>query len=115
MDTVENYDLSALREQLMALLGDDAKHYPKQIEQQFPRILSQIVTQWGKVELDNYFSELMVPARAGRHGFPHEVAMEIFHLANLHSALNLSPTPSGTGWAGIDDPERFKKALSREG
>lgn len=113
MDRAEDYDLSALRAQLMARLGDDAKHYPKQIEAQFPRILSLIVEQWGKAELDAYFNELMLPARSDRKGFPPDVAMEVFHLASLHSALNLSATQSGTGWAIVDDPERFKKAQGR--
>lgn len=115
METSENYDVPALRAQLTALLGSDVKYYPAQIEQKFPRILARVVEQWGKAELDAYLSELMVPARAGRQGFPHDVAMEIFHLSNLHSALKLSPEhTSGTGWAGIDDPERYRKALSRE-
>lgn len=114
METSENYDVPALRAQLTALLGSEVKYYPTQIERQFPRILVQIVTQWGKPELDAYLSELMVPARAGRHGFPHDVAMEVFHLSNLHSGLRLTQKDSGTGWAGIDDPERYKKALSRE-
>ena len=114
MDTSENIDVSELRTKLTNLLGGDKKYYPTEIEQQFPRILVQIVAQWGKPELDAYLNELMLPTRAGRHGFPSAIAMEIFHLFNLHSALHLSPENSGTGWSGVDDPERFKKALKRD-
>ena len=114
MDNSENIDVSELRTKLTALLGADKKYYPTQIEQQFPRILVQIVAQWGKPELDAYLNELMLPARSGRRGFPAPIAMEIFHLFNLHSALNLSPESSGTGWSGVDDPEQFKKALKRD-
>lgn len=114
MENSENTDVSELRAKLMAFLGDDQKYYPTQIEERFPRILVQIVAQWGKPELDDYLNELMLPKRPGRQGFPPAIAMEIFHLVNLHSALNLSPQNSGTGWSGVEDPEQFKKALLRE-
>ena len=114
MDTAPDYDVLELRATLTAFLGADIKYYPTQIEQQFPRILSQIVEQWGKPGLDAYLSELMLPERPGRQGFPSAIAMEIFHLANLHSTLTPSQAPSGTGWSGVDDPERYKKALSQD-
>ncbi|HXE39809.1 MAG TPA: hypothetical protein VN639_15195 [Azonexus sp.] len=114
MENSENTDVSELRAKLMALLGEDKKYYPTQIEERFPRILVQIVAQWGKPELDGYLNELMLPNRPGRQGFPPAIAMEIFHLVNLHSALNLTPQNSGTGWSGVDNPEQFKKALQRE-
>lgn len=113
MDTSNDINVSELRTRLMALLGADQKYYPTQIEQQFPRIFGQIVALWGKSALDVYLNELMLPARSGRQGFPAAIAMEIFHLFNLHSALNLSEKHSGTGWSGVEDPERFKKALAR--
>lgn len=113
MDTSNNINVSELRTRLADLLGADQKYYPAQIEQQFPHILAQIVALWGKPALDAYLNELMLPARSGRQGFPAAIAMEIFHLFNLHSAFNLSEKHSGTGWSGVEDPERFKKALAR--
>lgn len=114
MDNSENIEVSELRARLTALLGEDKKYYPTQIEERFPRILVQIVAQWGKPELDAYLNELMLPNRPGRQGFPPAIAMEIFHLVNVHSGLNLSVRSSGTGWSGVEDPEQFKKALKRE-
>ena len=114
MDNPENTDIAELRAKLTALLGEDRKYYPTQIEERFPRILVQIVAQWGKPSLDAYLNELMLPNRPGRQGFPPAIAMEIFHLVNVHSALNLSTQNAGTGWSGVADPERFKKALLRE-
>ena len=114
MDQPEDYNVVALRGQLTAHLGADAGRYPKRIEEQFPRILAKIVEQWGNASLDRYLDELMLPSRPGRQGFPPDIAMEIFHLANIHSSLQLSAKPSGTGWSGIEDPEQFKKALSKD-
>lgn len=115
MDQPENYDVSVLRAQLTAHLGADAGYYPKRIEAQYPRILAKIVELWGSATLDDYLNELMLPSRPGRQGFPPDIAMEIFHLVNIHSSLQLSAKPTGTGWSGIEDPEQFKKALSKDG
>lgn len=114
MGNSDNIDVSELRAKLTAILGEDRKYYPEQIEQRFPRILVQIVAQWGKPELDAYLNELMLPDRPGRQGFPPAIAMEIFHLVNVHSALQLSVVNSGTGWSGVHDPESFKKALKKD-
>jgi hypothetical protein len=114
MDTSGNYDIPALRTQMTALL-DDGESYPVQLELQFPRILVQVIAQWGKPELDAYLNELMLPARADRQGFPEAIAIEIFHLANVHARLNLSQAQTAAGWSGVDDPERDKKSLNREG
>jgi hypothetical protein len=107
-------DLPALREQLLCQLGGDATHYPKKLEERFPRILRKVVELWGRPELDAYFNELMVSERHDRQGFPADVAMEIFQLSNVHAGLHLSDTASGTGWAGIQDAEVFRKALKKE-
>lgn len=107
-------DIAAWREQLRALLGSDAAHYPGRIEATFPRILGKIVNLWGKADLDAYLDSLMVSDRPNRQGFPADVAMEIFHLSNIHAGLRLSETASGTGWAGIQDAEIYRKALKKD-
>ncbi|MCG2577129.1 hypothetical protein LZ012_08970 [Dechloromonas sp. XY25] len=107
-------EIAAWREQLMGLLGSDAQHYPKRIEATFPRILGKIVSLWGKPDLDAYLDGLMVSDRPGRQGFPGDVAMEIFHLSTIHAGLHLSDEATGTGWAGIQDPELYRKALKKE-
>lgn len=107
-------ELPALRAQLLQLLGEDAAAYPARLEASFPRILKKIVELWGRAELDAYLDELMVSERPGRHGFPADVAMEIFRLSNAHARLHLSDGSSGTGWAGIQDPDLFRKALDKD-
>jgi hypothetical protein len=114
MDQSQPEDVTALHEQLLCLLGGDATHYPTKLEERFPRIIAKIVELWGRPELDAYFNGLMVSERHDRQGFPGDVAMEIFQLSNVHAGLHLSDTVSGTGWAGVQDAEMFRKALKRE-
>lgn len=111
----ENFDIPALRAKLLELLGSDSRIYPVLIEQQFPRILDMVVSQWGKAGLDTYLENLMVTKRPDRKGFSHEVALEIFRLATVHGALGLSPKDSlGTAWDWIDDPELFKREFTNK-
>lgn len=114
MDQSQPEDVAVLHERLLRLLGGDATHYPSRLEERFPRILGKIIELWGKSELDAYFNELMVSERHDRQGFPGDVAMEIFQLSNVHAGLHLSDTASGTGWAGVQDAEVFRKALKKE-
>lgn len=115
MDTPESYDVEKLKEQLLALLGEEHAHlYPVQVEQMFPRILDKIVTYWGKPGLDAYLDQLMVTDRPGRQGFPGAVAMEIFRLSTVHGSLGLSRVQQGTGWSGVEDAELYRKAIKKE-
>ena len=116
MEAPEHYDIPALRSRLISLLGRDADCYPAHLEQQFPRILANIVELWGKSGLDSFLAELMVTTRSGRQGFPPEVLTEIFKLSNVHAALGLTPDKSiGTGWNWIEDPELFKREFGKDG
>ena len=115
MDQPLPEEIPVLRERLLGLLAGNEKSYPKHLEARFPRILKQVVELWGRPEADAYFNELMVSDRHDRQGFPSDVAMEIFQLSTVHAALHLSDQASGTGWAGIQDPEQFRKALTRDG
>jgi hypothetical protein len=109
MDEQQDFDIPALKAKLLDYLGPDAGIYPVLLEQQFPRILEKIVALWGKAGLDAFLADLMVTQRPGRQGFPHDVALEIFRLASLHSALGVTPNNSlGTAWGWIEDPELFK-------
>ena len=109
MDDEEDFDIPALKGKLLELLGPESGIYPVLIEQRFPRILARVVALWGKAGLDAYLTDLMVTDRPGRAGFPHDVALEIFHLATAHGALRLTPNDSpGTAWDWVDDPNLFK-------
>ena len=106
----EDFDIPALKAKLLASLGPESGIYPVLVEQQFPHILARVAELWGKAGLDAYLADLMVTSRPGRQGFPHDVALEIFRLATVHSALGLSPNHSpGPAWDWVDDPELFKR------
>lgn len=111
----EEYDVARLRATLLAHLGQSkADYYPNQLERVFPHILSRVVASWGQSGLDAYLNELMVPEHLERRGFPSEVAIEILQLAAVHGALGLSKSPEGTGWAGVEDADLYRKALKKE-
>ena len=114
MDEQENFDIPALKAQLLERLGSHADIYPAHLEQNFPRILAKIVALWGTPVLDDFLSGLMVSDRPGRQGFPPDAAMEIFRLSMLHSSLGFTPqVSSGTGWSGIEDAELNKHGVTK--
>lgn len=102
-----------LRSRLLDHLSGDESLYPVRLEQQFPRILERVVDLWGTSDLDYYLESLMISDRPDRQGFQPDVAMEIFRLSVAHGALGLTSKISGTGWAGIDDGELFRKSVKR--
>jgi len=115
VENAPEYDIPALRAALLAHLGEHASVYPKALEAKFPRILARIVEDWGKPDLDAYLESLMVSDRAGRQGFPADVAMEVFSLSTLYGSLGLAPKKvAGVGWAGIEDAEFFKHHVTRD-
>ena len=110
----QSYDIPALKARFLELLGEHADAYPVAIEQRFPRILDKIVGLWGKPELEGVFDELMVSTRPGRQGFPADVAMELFRLSALYGKLGLTAKKTqGTGWAGVDDAELYKREFTK--
>ncbi|WP_157314218.1 ankyrin repeat domain-containing protein [Chitinibacter sp. GC72] len=70
---------------VVALLGNDGDFYPHHLEQQYPRILEQVVALWGSEQLEPFISELAVDERGTRQGFPPAVASELFTLYQLHT------------------------------
>ncbi len=104
-DSVEH-----LRASLLARLGDGHAHfYPREVESHFPRILERVVDLWNSPELDYYFEGLMTTTRHDRQGFPEAVALELFHLANLHGSFHLSDAARASPWDIELDPDLFKK------
>lgn len=76
-----------MNEQLLQLLDGQVDQYPHALDQQFPRIVNNIIALWGKPELEAYFSELLMDSREGtRQGFPPEVASDIFNLSMIHAS-----------------------------
>lgn len=106
------YDIRALRKRLMGALtadGDRSELYPYEVEKHFPRILARIVELWKTPDLDPYFEGLLTTTRHDRQGFPEPVALEIFHLSNLHASYRLSVLTRVSPWDWTPDALAFKK------
>ncbi|MDI6748030.1 MAG: ankyrin repeat domain-containing protein [Rhodocyclaceae bacterium] len=69
-----------MKHPLFESLGDS---YPSHLEKQYDRVLTRIEKLWGKPEVSDYFSELLMDTRGGRKGFPNEVMKEIMMLREL--------------------------------
>ncbi len=121
MDTRDAFDISSLREKMLAHLGDKSDAYPRQIEQRFPRILAKLVGLWGKPEGTAYLNGLMFSDdRPNREGFPVDVASELLKLSMIHGALQTQTPKSASsqaGWSdgdlGADVDDSFSRRSSR--
>lgn len=71
---------------LMHLLEQRTEFYPHTLESDYPALLDRMQLLWGTPEFDTYTGELMLSNRSGRQGFPIQVAMELFHLTELHKS-----------------------------
>ena len=87
-----------MNEKLAALLGGHADRYPHKLEAGFPHVTDRIVALWGSPELRPFMDALMLADRPGRHGFPPDVATEIFRLANILDELDQKPAITKAGW-----------------
>lgn len=58
--------------------------YPRQLEEQYDRILTKLEALWDTPEIHDYFSDLLIDKRGGRKGFPKEVLNEIIALREFH-------------------------------
>jgi hypothetical protein len=114
-DSSSNFDVPALRAQFLALLGEHAALYPQNVEKNFPRILAKLTENWGSSGLGTYLDSLVFNDREKRHGFPAEVATELFRLSNLHQTLNPTLPVSGTAWETTDDVELDERKRQSKG
>ena len=84
-------------------------HTASELEIQFPRVLINISSQWGREELTPYMGQLLFDKRGGRHGFPEAVLSDILFLNSLHAELLQLPRKPDQHslW---NDPEYSKAA-----
>ncbi len=69
----------------------DSEHrekYPHQLVARYPHVARRMELLWGDAEaMADYLTDLMIPVRPNRKGFPHEVAAEIMALSLLYDKL----------------------------
>jgi ankyrin repeat protein len=76
-----------MNEKLAGYMKGFENKYPHSLEARYGRVLEKIVELWGTPAIDGYFSELMLPDRIDRQGFPPEVASEIFELSVAYDEI----------------------------
>jgi hypothetical protein len=106
------FDMPALRQRMLEILGKDRELYPFGLESKFPHVFANIVHLWGSPEMEPYFQSLMVADRPGRQGFPADAALEILRLSLAHGTLNPAAEADKYAWASASDQE-FKDFLDR--
>jgi len=74
---------------LAFLLDSDYRSkYPHQLVARFPHVARKIEAMWGDAGATaDYFTELMIPSRPNRQGFPPEVAAEIMSLSIAYDRI----------------------------
>ncbi len=74
---------------LAFLLDSDFRNkYPHQLVARFPHVARKIEAMWGDAGATaDYFTELMIPSRPNRQGFPPEVAAEIMSLSIAYDRI----------------------------
>ncbi len=72
------------------------------IEEQFPRLVPEILAFWGTPSCFDKLQNLLVDTRGGRHGFPADV------YSDLSMLLNIAPRPKGPYdiWTDALDADR---------
>jgi hypothetical protein len=95
-----------MNERLMRLMGHRKELHPVQLERGFPHILEKLMGLWGTSEFDALAGELLLNNRTDRTGFPPDVAVELFHLANLHKEqMKLLPHDKTDIWGHLSEDE----------
>lgn len=98
-------------QQILTLLNGDESCYPRALEQQFPRVLKNIVASWDTPNMENYLYELLIDTRNGtRQGFPPEVASDIFNLQKAYRAQHMRMNEIADVWGDIPEQKRIELA-----
>jgi ankyrin repeat protein len=95
--------------------------YPHQLVARYPHIAQQIELLWSNADaVADYFSDLMIPRRPNRQGFPPDVAAEIMSLSMAFDRIGSlvfaddapSPTTSSISYRWDNETESDEKAAA---
>jgi ankyrin repeat protein len=76
-----------MHEKIARYFEGKEQFYPAALEAKYQRIFNRIMELWESLELEEYFSELMVDKRGGRQGFPPDVLNDILTLSRIHGRI----------------------------
>ena len=89
-----------VNEKLMKhLLGFEDK-YPHRLEAEFARIVEIIADLWDTPGITRYLAEILIDTRGERHGFPDDIAREIFLLSVVYDEIHNKRCVETNGWDG---------------
>ena len=96
-------------ERVLTLLDGDESKYPHALEQQYARILENLVLLWNSPRIEGYFFELMVDTRNGsRHGFPKDVAHDIMAMQTAYHNKHQDADYHENPWDTIPEEKRVE-------
>jgi ankyrin repeat protein len=105
-----------MNEKLLHMLNGRTDLYPKNLEQQFQRVLNRIIELWYSPAIDDYFTALLIDSRGGRQGFPLEVVSELFVLSSFNAKLRSQEQQRITASNPWENVEHSKKtAIAQQG
>lgn len=79
------WNMTYLETELWQLLEGYEERFPHNLLRDFPHVIQGLESRWEDEEaMDAYFTDLLVPNRPNRKGFPPEVAAEIFALSMVY-------------------------------
>ena len=103
-------------EKILRMLEGRKDLYPKNLEQQFLRVLNRIVDLWQSPEIDAYFTDLLIDSRGNRQGFPPEIVSELFILSQFSSSLRSREQQLNSAYNPWEEVEYSKRtAIMQEG
>ncbi len=97
---------------LSFLLSDEHREvYPRELVARFPHVARRLEELWNDADaLADCFSDLMVPRRPNRQGFPAEVASEIFALSMAYDRIGpIRPGLPNNGPPGEVNPYHWER------
>lgn len=98
---------------LAQLLRNHQDKYPRLLAERFPRIAERIARHWfDPAASEAYFGELLISDRAGRQGFPEEIAREIMVLSLAYESIRQLQEKERTD---VWEMERAQKELEQSG
>lgn len=105
-----------MNEKLLQMLNGRTDLYPKNLEQQFLRVLNRIIELWDSPAIDDYFTDLLIDSRGGRQGFPLEVVSELFVLSSFNAKLRIQKQQliaASNPWDNVEHSKRT--AIAQQG
>lgn len=100
-------------EKLQNLCAQQGKKFPRKLAAGFPHVVDQLLNRWkSKAAMDSLLTDLLIPSRPGRAGFPPDVVVEIMELQKSYDAVRPATADDKDT---LLSPDEARKELERIG